>query len=49
MIDTSTNQLCTHLDKLKDYSKGDFNPIVGIRVTVPTSTPIDPNYQHERL
>ena len=43
----AANQLCTHLDKLKDYSKGDFNPIVGIRVAVPTSTPIDPGHQHK--
>ena len=30
-----------------DGSKGDFNPIVGIRVAVPTSTPIDPGHQHK--
>lgn len=43
----AANQLCTHLDKLKDYSGGDFNPIVGIRVAVPTSIPIDPGHQHK--
>jgi len=43
----AANQLCTHLDKLKEYSNNDFNPIVGIRVAVPTSRPIDPGIQHK--
>tara|TARA_B100000029_G_scaffold135788_1_gene130276 strand:- start:20129 stop:20710 length:582 start_codon:yes stop_codon:yes gene_type:complete len=43
----AANQLCTHLDKLKEYSQGDFNPVVGIRVAVPTSSPIDPGIQHK--
>jgi pyruvate/2-oxoglutarate/acetoin dehydrogenase E1 component len=43
----AANQLCTHLDKLKQYSNGDFNPVVGIRVAVPTTEPIDPGVQHK--
>jgi pyruvate/2-oxoglutarate/acetoin dehydrogenase E1 component len=43
----AANQLCTHLDKLRYYSKGDYNPVVGIRVAVPTSSPIDPGIQHK--
>jgi len=43
----AANQLCTHLDKLSEYTNQDFKPVVGIRVAVPTSSPIDPGIQHK--
>lgn len=43
----AANQLCSHLDKIKKYTNDTFNPVVGIRVAVPTSSPIDPGHQHK--
>ena len=42
----ATNQLVNHLDKLKVYSNGGFNPKVIIRTAVATPIPLHPGAQH---
>lgn len=41
------NQLVLHLDKLPHYSQGGYFPKVIIRVAVPSTTPLDPQAQHQ--
>ena len=41
------NQLVNHLDKMADYSHGEFKPKVIVRVCVGSETPLDPGVQHK--
>jgi pyruvate/2-oxoglutarate/acetoin dehydrogenase E1 component len=43
---SATDQLVNHLDKLKEMSRGEFNPKVIIRVGVGSQTPLYPGPQH---
>lgn len=44
----AADQLCNHLDKIKDMSRGIFNPKVIIRVTIGSKTPLDVGPQHSQ-
>jgi pyruvate/2-oxoglutarate/acetoin dehydrogenase E1 component len=43
----ATNQIVNHLDRLADYSGGQFNPRVIIRVAVPVTIGFNPGPQHD--
>ena len=42
----ATNQLVNHLDKLSEYSNGEYKPKVIIRTSIGSERPIDPQIQH---
>lgn len=42
----ATNQLVNHLDKMSQYSNGEFNPKVIIRTSIGSERPINPQIQH---
>lgn len=42
----ATNQLVNHLDKIKVFSHGDFNPKVIIRTSIGSERPLHPQSQH---
>lgn len=44
----AADQLVNHLDKIKDMSRGVFNPKVIIRTTIGSKTPLDVGPQHSQ-
>jgi len=42
----ATNQLVNHLDKLSEYSNGEYKPKVIIRTSIGSERPINPQIQH---
>jgi pyruvate/2-oxoglutarate/acetoin dehydrogenase E1 component len=42
----ATNQIVNHLDKIKNYSKGEYNPKVIIRTGIGSVRPMNPQHQH---
>ena len=44
----AADQLVNHLDKIKDMSRGIFNPKVIIRTTIGSKTPLDVGPQHSQ-
>lgn len=42
------DQICNHLDKIKELSYGEFGPHVIIRVTIGSKSPLNPGIQHSQ-
>lgn len=43
----AANQLVNHLDRLPIYSAGGYSPRAIVRVAVPSTSPLDPQAQHD--